>query len=967
MPVHKKRDPSLLRGRAGIWRKCSPSLRQLSRDYARLRAGTARAQRSQEAPSRALAWRGEEEEAEARRRRAPGTYRAGRRMDPGRAPHRGSAGEGGEDGRRVTSGGGPRRGGRRPVRSPSPGPAPGRRRQRQQQQRRRPLARQPERESSSADAPSPRRRDPPRAPSCSRSQGELRGRRRRRLLLLLGRRREGRAARPLLRPQSDPLRPGLAPRRRTRAQQQPVQVAFPPPPTDCLLQADSSHHDPPESWEGGRSDEAGESSEVPVLDPEESSEEAQAPPLQPQAGPSSEELSLPGLDSAVGAQRPSLPGESLPTAPPRPQGAHATDRTAAASALNCSEAELGSLVLQHGRRQNGCPDVEDAPSAASPGGEDPEQEGFSPKPSQNMAVQTDFKTADLGVSTDQDIEKNLDKMMSERASLKERYQEVLDRQRQVENQLQVQLKHLQQRREEEMKNHQEILKAIQDVTVKREETKKKMEKEKKEFLQKEQDLKAEIEKLCEKGRRLLKEQEEKENKIVSLIAEQSEEKEEWELELDKLKNQHNEINRSILEETERAWKAEILSLESRKELLVLKLEEAEKEAELHLTYLKSAPPTLETIRPKQEWETRLSRIRKTKESVRDQFNDHIQLVRNGAKLSSLPQIPTPTLPPPPLETDFLLPAFPPSSSPLAPRLPFPIGTVPMSMVMPSADPRVLSFPLLSPSIARPSQPSPPLPASQGRNSPVSASLAGPRMAPAASLPPPPGLGGVKAASELPRPPPVDKLEKILEKLLTRFPQCNKAQLTNILQQIKAARRTLAGLTMEELNQLVAAKLAEQQERVAAVGAQPLGRIRSPLFPTPLPQMSSPMFLPSGQASYAGTPAQQAPAACKLCLMCQKLVQPSELHPMACSHVLHKEANAASCGCRLSSGKLRVAGGECEASLGDIPGARGESERSRLRGSLAWGSGQLPSLLLQCIKFWAQTNTNDTCPFCPTLK
>lgn len=46
----------------------------------------------------------------------------------------------------------------------------------------------------------------------------------------------------------------------------------------------------------------------------------------------------------------------------------------------------------------------------------------------------------------------------------------------------------------------------------------------------------------------------------------------------------------------------------------------------------------------------------------------------------------------------------------------------------------------------------------------------------------------------------------------------RAQLTNILQQIKTARRTMAGLTMEELTQLVAAKLAEQQERVAA-GAQ----------------------------------------------------------------------------------------------------------------------------------------------------
>lgn len=31
----------------------------------------------------------------------------------------------------------------------------------------------------------------------------------------------------------------------------------------------------------------------------------------------------------------------------------------------------------------------------------------------------------------------------------------------------------------------------------------------------------------------------------------------WEVELDKLKNQHDDINRSILEETERAWKAEV--------------------------------------------------------------------------------------------------------------------------------------------------------------------------------------------------------------------------------------------------------------------------------------------------------------------------------------------------------------------------------------------------------------------------
>ncbi|XP_038236641.1 RING finger protein 214 isoform X6 [Dermochelys coriacea] len=601
-----------------------------------------------------------------------------------------------------------------------------------------------------------------------------------------------------------------------------------------------------------------------------------------QARSSNEELyqsGSEGSDSAVEEERTLLTGENLQTVSLHFQvDVHAEQQYVT---NNCSEGELEASHLQQARGDEG-QELDSKPQEVPPNGEngiensrvaqDLDQEASSQKPSQNIAVQTDFKTADMEVNTDQDIEKNLGKMMSERALLKERYQEVLDKQRQVENQLQVQLKQLQQRREEEMKNHQEILKAIQDVTIKREETKKKMEKEKREFLQKEQDLKAEIEKLCEKGRRLLKEQEEKENKIVSLIAEQSDEKEVWEMELDKLKNQHNEINRNILEETERAWKAEILSLESRKELLVLKLEEAEKEAELHLTYLKSAPPTLETIRPKQEWEMRLNRIRMTKESVLDQFNAHIQLVRNGAKLSSLPQIPTPTLPPPPSETEFMMPAFQPNPS-LTPRLPFPIGPVPVPMVMPSADPRALSFPLLNPVVSRPNQPSSPLPASQGRNSPVLASLVGthgPHMTSAASIPPPPGLGGVKGAHEFHRPQPVDKLEKILEKLLARFPQCNKAQLTNILQQIKTARRTMAGLTMEELNQLVAAKLAEHQG--AAVGTQ-------------------------------------APATCKLCLMCQKLVQPSELHPMACSHVLHKE----------------------------------------------------------CIKFWAQTNTNDTCPFCPSPK
>ncbi|XP_070346323.1 RING finger protein 214 isoform X4 [Equus asinus] len=179
---------------------------------------------------------------------------------------------------------------------------------------------------------------------------------------------------------------------------------------------------------------------------------------------------------------------------------------------NCSEEKSPQAsILKEGSRDTGLDFPPVVPPANGVEGvrvdQDDDQDSSSLKLSQNIAVQTDFKTADSEVNTDQDIEKNLDKMMTERTLLKERYQEVLDKQRQVENQLQVQLKQLQQRREEEMKNHQEILKAIQDVTIKREETKKKIEKEKKEFLQKEQDLKAEIEKLCEKGRSLCGEEE----------------------------------------------------------------------------------------------------------------------------------------------------------------------------------------------------------------------------------------------------------------------------------------------------------------------------------------------------------------------------------------------------------------------------------------------------------------------------
>ncbi|XP_069080810.1 RING finger protein 214 isoform X1 [Pleurodeles waltl] len=509
----------------------------------------------------------------------------------------------------------------------------------------------------------------------------------------------------------------------------------------------------------------------------------------------------------------------------------------------------------------------------------------------SISIQTDFESRDFSINTEDIIEKNLEKMISERMRLKESYQEVLDKQRQVESQLHVQLRQLQQRREEEKKIHKEIVKGIQDATIKREETKKKMERERKDFSSKEPELKMEIEKLREKNERLLKEQEEKENKVVSLVAEQSEEKEAWEEELAELKKQYSEISRSVVEETERALEAEVMSLESRKELLFLRLTEAENEAKVRLAVLsRSVPESREIKQLKQEWEQRLMAILTNKEKLLEQFKQHIELVRNGAKLCTLPELAFPILPAKPnprVEADLTLQATQQFNPSLQQRMPFPVAPGAQMLL---------------------SQSTPLHPVSQGVNHPglASAPHNSQVLLPTSNVPLP--VLGVGKGSTLGAPgPPANKLGKILERLMARYPQCNQTQLTQILQQIKTSRGTTAGLSFEDLCKLVGMQLAERHENPPGI-AQSLGQIGSHVFNAPHSRVNPTTFLPATQAVGLGRPPQPTPN-CKLCLMCQKIVQPKDVHPMTCAHVLHRE----------------------------------------------------------CIQFWAKRNQNESCPFCPAAK
>ncbi|XP_018424136.1 PREDICTED: RING finger protein 214 [Nanorana parkeri] len=472
-----------------------------------------------------------------------------------------------------------------------------------------------------------------------------------------------------------------------------------------------------------------------------------------------------------------------------------------------------------------------------------------------ISVQTEYSKQDAETITDGETEKFLKQLISCREQLKNSYQKVLDRQTRLEKNLQVQIKQLKQKREEETHKHKENLKSIQDLTIKKEEARKKVEKEGRELSQKEQDLSSELVKLQSKSESLKQEQAEFENKIVELLAEQATEREEWDAELASLKKKEIEVTQGALKELERAQNAEVLSLESRRDLLLISLEEAEKDAEVTLSYLRVAPPHKEWLQLKHRWDSRLAGIQQMKANLQEQFEVQIKQVKGGAKLSSLHSILAPDLPPPPSDPNLMLQKIAFGAPPISNQGP----AAQLSALIPPHG-HAFQQPLLGPSPFLHQRP------------PLLAFTPGNLMGTIQSAPRSPGISDLHSP-EVSGPPSIDKLSKILEKLQARFPQCNKAHLTDILQRVKMNRGTLSGLTVEELCHLVATQLLREPPNPSLKVTQPIGHGRPQYQNT---QRASPFL--SAAAAYVGRP--------QLCLICQHNVQLHDLQPMSCNHVMH---------------------------------------------------------------------------------
>ncbi|TKS78236.1 RING finger protein 214 [Collichthys lucidus] len=506
-----------------------------------------------------------------------------------------------------------------------------------------------------------------------------------------------------------------------------------------------------------------------------------------------------------------------------------------------------------------------------------------------QAVQTDKTTEELGVNTDSNWESKVAAMLQYSSSLTELYDVLMRKQEGQEVSHEKGKQQLQKKKEEATRHHQGLLDKLESLRVKLQLNNSKA--TRKNFLAKKQEMMSEKNRAEEERNRLAKELEESSKKLTALTEEQSEEQRRWQEELEELRQEMERVRKA--QEVELlALQDEIVAVEKQRDVAMARIEAWLKEVAQYLHTLRVECPQ-QYPQERQKWEKTESLVRRNQVELQSRFQEVLQQLQQGRELESLPRINVPSLPQVPqadlkfnqVMQSLVRPQFMPPPAPLSPvNRPLPPQRHPhfYQQYQPPHHPQYrhrYHHPPpphhFQPQHLPPHQLQPPFPPQPQFQSHIRVPL---RVTPPPSLSPSPPVQPIQPVVPSPPPPAAatsaGKLDKVLEKLGTRFPQCNRAQLTSLLQQVKSSRGTLAGMSMEEVIEQVGFKLV-QNERSAP------GPISRPTPPGPIQRPTPPM-------QRAAASGGQGVMARKLCLMCQNHVDPESRHPLSCSHTIHKD-------------------------------------------------------------------------------
>ncbi|XP_069751051.1 E3 ubiquitin-protein ligase DZIP3-like isoform X2 [Narcine bancroftii] len=347
------------------------------------------------------------------------------------------------------------------------------------------------------------------------------------------------------------------------------------------------------------------------------------------------------------------------------------------------------------------------------------------------------------------------------------------------------------------------------------------------------------------------------------------EQDHWAQEKCRLERQSAKSKDEFIEAMRRAMAAEVQVLECRRDKGTAFLEQASKEGEVKLSGLRqklaSGPAVqIDVKAAMMAYEMVLADVKSKIHQTVSAFNEQIDLIRNGAKLSNMPQVP---VLPPPSQSDFML-LYMTKQKELLASHGFPSNSnVQGTMTTPSAFPPGI-VPLNNQ-----------LGITQRSMSPGLSSQ------PSSLGPGNPSQGGTSNQNHL---------ERLLEKLTELFPQHNRDMMIIFLRQVRMMNNnSLSGLSFEQIINQVSVLIKNQQPHLGNINmdfaTDPTSSTASWRNIPKDPHVSRLGFMTGSQhqGGVSVEPGHQKEEE-DPCVICQEELTSSRLFVMKCGHKYHRE-------------------------------------------------------------------------------